>query len=79
MEALADKYAEVAYEEKNTPILISHGDCEADAKYLAELLMKRHGVEPAMITEIGPIIGSHAGPGTLAFFFIGNYLYELVS
>ena len=73
VEALADKYAELSYEEKNTPIFISHGDCEADAKYLAELLMKCHGVEPTMITEIGPIIGSHAGPGTLAFFFIGKH------
>ena len=73
VETLADKYAELSYEEKNTPIFISHGDCEADAKYLAELLKKRHGVEPTMITEIGPIIGSHAGPGTLAFFFIGRH------
>lgn len=73
IEALADKYAELSYEEKNTPIFISHGDCEADANYLAELLVKRHGVKPTMITEIGPIIGSHSGPGTLAFFFVGKH------
>lgn len=73
IEALADKYAELSYQEKNAPIFISHGDCEDDAKYLAELLMERHGVEPTMITEIGPIIGSHSGPGTLAFFFIGEH------
>lgn len=73
IEALADKYAELSYEEKDTPIFISHGDCEADAKYLAELLMERHGVTPTLITEIGPIIGSHSGPGTLAFFFIGKH------
>ena len=73
IEALADKYAELSYEEKNTPIFISHGDCEADARYLADILKQRHGVEVTMITEIGPIIGSHSGPGTLAFFFIGKH------
>lgn len=73
IEALADKYAELSYEEKNTPIFISHGDCEADAKYLADILIERHGVAPTLITEIGPIIGSHSGPGTLAFFFIGKH------
>ena len=72
IEALADKYAELSCGEKNTPIFISHGDCEDAAKYLAKLLKERHGVEPTMITEIGPIIGSHSGPGTLAFFFIGK-------
>ena len=73
IEALADKYAELSYEEKNTPIFISHAQCEEDAKRLAELLKQRHGAEVTLITEIGPVIGSHAGPGTLAFFFIGKH------
>ena len=73
IEALADKYAELSYEEKNTPIFISHAECEEDAKHLAEILMQRHGAEVTMITEIGPVIGSHAGPGTLAIFFIGKH------
>ena len=71
--ALADQYAELSCKEQDAPIFISHGDCEEDAKYLAELLVTRHGVKPTMITEIGPIIGSHSGPGTLAFFFIGQH------
>ena len=73
IEALADKYAELSYEEKNTPIFISHAECEEDAKHLADILMQRHGAEVTMITEIGPVIGSHAGPGTLAIFFIGKH------
>lgn len=35
--------------------------------------MQRHGVEVMLLTEIGPVIGSHAGPGTLAIFFIGEH------
>lgn len=73
IEALADKYAELSYEEKNTPIFISHAECEEDAKHLADMLMQRHGAEVTLITEIGPVIGSHAGPGTLAIFFIGKH------
>ncbi len=73
IEALADKYTELSFEEKNTPMFISHADCEEDAKRLADILKQRHGVEVTLITEIGPVIGSHSGPGTLAFFFIGKH------
>lgn len=73
IETLADKYTELSYEEKNTPIFISHAQCEEDARLLADILMQRHGVEVTLITEIGPVIGSHAGPGTIALFFIGKH------
>ena len=73
IEALAEKYAELSYEEKNTPIFISHAEAENDAKQLADILKQRHGAEVTLITEIGPVIGSHAGPGTLALFFIGKH------
>jgi len=73
IEALAEKYAELSCEEKNTPIFISHAEAENDAKQLADILMQRHGAEVTLITEIGPVIGSHAGPGTIALFFIGKH------
>ena len=73
IEALAEKYAELSYEKKNTPIFISHAEAENDAKQLADILMQRHGAEVTLITEIGPVIGSHAGPGTIALFFIGKH------
>lgn len=73
IEALADKFGELAFEDKDTPIFISHGDCLEDAQALSDLIKKRYNVETTMITEIGPIIGSHSGPGTIAFFFIGKH------
>lgn len=73
IETLANKYAELSYEEKNTPIFVSHGDCEEDAKQLVALLKERHGAEVTLLTEIGPVIGSHSGPGTIALFFIGKH------
>ena len=73
IEALAEKYAQLSYEEKNTPIFISHAEAEDDARHLADLLMQRHGAEVTLITGIGPVIGAHAGPGTIALFFIGKH------
>lgn len=73
IEALAQKYAELSYEQKDTPIFISHAQCEEEAKQLAQLLKQRHGAEVTLITEIGPVIGAHSGPGTIALFFIGKH------
>lgn len=72
IEALADKYAELSYEEKNTPIFISHADCEKDARLLVDMIEKQGG-KVTLLTEIGPVIGSHCGPGTIALFFIGTH------
>ena len=62
-----------AFEERSTPIFISHADCEADARQLAQILKQRHGAQVTLLTEIGPVIGSHSGPGTIALFFIGKH------
>jgi len=54
-------------------IFISHGDCKEDAEYLASLIRKEIDVEDIIIGEIGPVIGAHSGPGTLAVFFIASH------
>lgn len=56
----------------DTPIFISHGDCEDDAKLLARILKEEYGKEVNLITFIGSVIGAHSGPGTLALFFRGK-------
>lgn len=73
IESLADKYGELSYGSKDTPIFISHAQCQADAGLLADMLKQRYGAEVTLITDIGPIIGAHAGPGTIALFFIGKH------
>ncbi len=72
IEALADKYAELAATPDSGPVFISHADCPEDARSLALLLYTRFGVEVELITDVGPVIGAHAGPGTLALFFVGK-------
>ena len=73
LETLADRYTKLSNEEKNTPVFISHAQCEDDARALADMLMQRHGVEATLITDIGPVIGSHTGPGAVALFFLGKH------
>lgn len=70
--ALADKYGELATTLGEGPVYISHGSCLKDAEELAAILKDRHGAEVQVITDVGPVIGSHSGPGTLALFFVGK-------
>ena len=70
--ALAEKYKETAKDPANGCVFISHGDCEEDAKFLADLLKEQNGVTVSLITDVGPVIGAHSGPGTLALFFVGS-------
>lgn len=53
-------------------VYISHADCPGDAETLQEILTTKYDAKVRLITNIGPVIGSHSGPGTLALFFIGR-------
>lgn len=53
-------------------IFISHGDCIEDAETLASMIREKYAVKDIIINFIGPAIGSHSGPGTLALFFLGD-------
>jgi len=51
---------------------ISHGDCEEDADYVISKVKQKYNVAELLKNHIGPVIGSHSGPGTIAIFFIGK-------
>lgn len=70
--ALADKYTELALDKSNGTVFISHADCESDARIVCEILKERHNAEVEILTNIGPVIGAHSGPGTVALFFVGT-------
>ncbi|MBD8960565.1 MAG: DegV family protein [Clostridiales bacterium] len=70
--ALADHYGELALDKKNGTVFISHGDCLEDAETLRDMLAEEYGAKVELITDIGPVIGAHSGPGTLALFFVGS-------
>ena len=72
LNALADKLVETAEDPANTPIFISHGDCEEEARYLADIIKQKGGNDVMLITNVGTVIGAHSGPGTMALFFIAK-------
>ncbi len=61
------------YQGENDVIFISHGDCQEDAQFVADQVKARFGIDSFMINYIGPTIGAHSGPGTVALFFMGEY------
>lgn len=60
------------YRASNDIIFISHGDALEDAEFVRDEIKNRFGIESFMINHIGPTIGAHAGPGTIALFFMGE-------
>ena len=72
IKAMADHYGEMATDKSGGIVFISHGDCIEDATQLAEYLKEGYNADITITTNIGPVIGSHSGPGTLALFFLAN-------
>ena len=70
--SLLQEMQKTAIDPENQVIFISHGDAEADAEYLAEMIRKELHVKDVIINYVGPVIGAHSGPGTLALFFFGT-------
>ena len=60
------------YEEENDVIMISHGDCIGDARYVGKLVEERFGIHNILINYVGTVIGSHTGTGVVALCFMGN-------
>ena len=73
IEYLADKLGQLGGGYDNETCFIVHGDCEDDAKLLAEMIKERYGVLHVHIGYLGPVIGAHTGPGVLALFFLGEH------
>ena len=72
VEALVRHMEETAIAPETQRIYISHGECLGDAEVLAAAIQSKLGVASVTIGDVGPVIGAHAGLGTLALFFLGK-------
>lgn len=70
--ALAEKLKERIVNPEEQVIAISHGDCIEDVEFLVEMIQKEVKVKDVIVNFVGPVIGAHSGPGTVALFFMGN-------
>lgn len=71
LNALVDKFGELSLENGDKTVFISHADAEDDANYIATQFAEKYSADVKVITDIGPVIGAHSGPGTMAVFFLG--------
>lgn len=62
-----------SWRDKNDIVFISHGDCEEEAQFVADLIKQRLGYDSFLINYVGPTIGAHTGPGVIALFYMGDY------
>ena len=60
------------YRDQNDIVFISHGDALEDAEFVKEQIISRFGIQDFLISPIGPTVGAHSGPGTIALFFLGE-------
>ena len=72
LNTLVDRMEATAVNPGEQTVFISHGDSLEDAQYVARLVSERMGVKDIRINYVGPVIGAHSGPGTLALFYLGT-------
>ncbi|MBU5435191.1 DegV family protein [Pseudoflavonifractor sp. MSJ-37] len=72
LERLVDELGKRIEHPEDQTIFISHSDCLEDAKVVGEGAKARFGVKDVVYGYIGPVIGAHTGPGTVALFFLGT-------
>lgn len=69
---LVNKFKELAIDPENQVIAMSHGDCIEDAEFVINEIKKTYKIKDVIYNCLDPVIGAHAGPGTVAIFFIGK-------
>lgn len=69
---MEEKQGEFLQMNKDGVVCISHSDALEEAEWVRDEIKNRFGIENFVINMIGPVIGSHTGPGTIALFFMGT-------
>lgn len=72
LDRLVDHMEDSCIDPHNQVIFISHGDCIDDVNYIKDQINKRLKPKDIVVNYVGPVKGSHSGPGTMAIFFIGK-------
>ncbi len=72
LNSLLDQVKENIVNPREQVVFISHGGCEKELTGLMQSLKEELKVKSVIVSPIGAAIGSHAGPGTVALFFLGE-------
>ena len=69
---IVDKMLENAPDPAESPIIVLNADSPDDAQRAKALVEQKLPGANVLIENVGPVIGAHAGPGTIALCFIGT-------
>lgn len=72
LKMLFTKFQETALDPDNHVIGISHGDCIEDVELLKGMILEKFKVKDIIVNNVGPVIGSHTGPGVVALCFLAH-------
>lgn len=72
MRALVDVIEQRVIASEGQTVMVGHGDAPGDAELLAGMVRERVPVADVVLAGIGPVVGSHVGPGMLAVVFMGR-------
>lgn len=53
-------------------VFISHGDCLEDTLCVKDMVEKAFPQAKVVISDVGPVIGAHTGPGVIALCYLGK-------
>lgn len=71
--ALVKRLRDTAADPAEQTVVISHTCCREEAERLRESILAEFHPKEVLITEVGPIIGAHTGPGLMALFFLAEH------
>ncbi|MGI6004765.1 MAG: DegV family protein [Christensenellales bacterium] len=69
---LFDRLEEQVEDPENQYCVIVQADCMDEAQALKKKIEQRFNFKQIILRDIGPVVGSHAGPGSLALMFMGG-------
>ena len=69
---IVDKCVAAQPDPAESPIIVLNADAPEDAERAKSLLEQKIPGVNVLVENVGPVIGAHAGPGTLAVCFIGK-------
>ncbi len=72
LDYLVKRLEEDGIDTKDQTVIVGHAACRAYAETVANTLLERGLVKDVIISNIGPVIGTHTGAGMCALTFVGE-------
>ena len=69
---IVDKMMQNEPDPEESPIIVLNADVQEDAQKTRDMILQKLPGAKVLIEHVGPVIGAHAGPGTLAVCYLAG-------